>query len=68
MLNNQRKIRVFLNGMGSVLNLFGSPKAEEKNDLEAIAQDWKNVGKDVQGAIWSYEQNQKARAGSHSTR
>lgn len=55
----------FISGMGRVMDLgstFNSYKMQktgEEADIEATSRDWKNVGKDLAGAIASYKKKHK---------
>lgn len=54
-LLKNRSIVAFIAGMGTVLNLGGgylnSKESGWKKDRNALTNDWKNVGKDLQFAI-----------------
>lgn len=41
----------FLKGFFSIFNIWGNPVEYEKDDLKAIANDWKIIGQDMQFAI-----------------
>ena len=59
-MKERDSLRYFVRGMGSAINLIPSSydffeRPRFQSDAEALAEDWKNVGGDIQKSMDAYE-------------
>ena len=59
-MKKKHSLKYFFRGMGSAINLMPSSyqffdRPDFQSDAEALAQDWKNIGADIQKSMGTFE-------------